>query len=259
MARKQKSSQQTEQTEQTELVSTQVSTLVAAPTPSTVEVAVTSEVVNQGDDIDEVVEEFDESGLSKRKKRDLLNVKQSQDLLSEIELTFSEINSLQRKMVTLIKQFKSAYQRDIKNVRGRKSTGQKGSSRATSGFVSKKPVPKAFKEFYNSSLKELKPEFNPNEDQPRTTLTGLIYDYIRHNSLYLKKSDGSFDKRVIVPDAALRSLFNTGDQITFESFQSHLSNIYANDEVNAPVSTPVTEPVVLEPVVEKKKEKVARR
>jgi hypothetical protein len=84
----------------------------------------------------------------------------------------------------------------------------------------------------------------------RTELSGAIYDYVKANSLY--KPDGSkesgFDRKVIIPDAKLKTLFSLSADKTldFSSINVNLATIYRRakevDAAAASTSAPVPAP-----------------
>jgi hypothetical protein len=89
----------------------------------------------------------------------------------------------------------------------------------------------------------------------RTELSGAIYDYVKANSLY--KPDGSkesgFDRKVIIPDAKLKTLFSLSAEKTldFSSINVNLATIYRRaKEVEAAKTSGA--PVVAAPAAAKK-------
>jgi hypothetical protein len=64
----------------------------------------------------------------------------------------------------------------------------------------------------------------------RTELSGAIYDYVKANSLYKPDSskDSGFDRKVIIPDVKLRTLFSLSADKTldFSSINVNLATIY---------------------------------
>jgi hypothetical protein len=114
------------------------------------------------------------------------------------------------------------------------------------GLARKIPVPKKFKVFYNKYVKK-DPVFlekfneiwnfndgqlvifNINKDQPRTTITKIIYWYIARHELYQKNDKGVItDKRKMKPDKALTELFDIkdGEELKMYNFQSYLNRMY---------------------------------
>lgn len=64
----------------------------------------------------------------------------------------------------------------------------------------------------------------------RTELSGAIYDYVKANNLYKPdpSKDSGFDRKVIIPDAKLRTLFSLSADKTldFSSINVNLATIY---------------------------------
>jgi hypothetical protein len=64
----------------------------------------------------------------------------------------------------------------------------------------------------------------------RTELSGAIYDYVKANSLYKPDSskESGFDRKVIIPDGKLRTLFSLSADKTldFSSINVNLATIY---------------------------------
>jgi hypothetical protein len=64
----------------------------------------------------------------------------------------------------------------------------------------------------------------------RTELSGAIYDYVKANSLYKPdpSKESGFDRKVIIPDVKLRTLFSlTADKtLDFSSINVNLATIY---------------------------------
>ena len=64
----------------------------------------------------------------------------------------------------------------------------------------------------------------------RTELSGAIYDYVKANSLYKPDSskESGFDRKVIIPDVKLRTLFSLSSDKTldFSSINVNLATIY---------------------------------
>lgn len=104
-------------------------------------------------------------------------------------------------------------------------------------------MPEKFKNFYNANLKGEEffetesdfVDFNIESLIPRTEIGKIIYLYIRHNNLYNKKEDGTYDKRAIKPDDQLKLLFSLNEDemgdVTFNTFQKYMSRMYKSDTV----------------------------
>ena len=110
--------------------------------------------------------------------------------------------------------------------------------RKPSGFTKPMDVPPNFKNFFSKNilitedpvLKEKYGEnFNINDQHPRTTLTGIVFAYIRSKELYTQPKAGEkLNKRLIRLDQPLKELFNvTNNEINgFKDFQTHMGNLY---------------------------------
>ena len=213
------------------------------------------------DDDDEEVEEVDEEDVeeveaqtgdeseaevvTKKKK----SVKQ--------EFTFESCSECMREMTDTIKQIESSFKtlkllekhleklmnKELKkkNKRHRNPDVQKEAT----GFTKPDILPEKFKRFYLDHIKDNKDyeafssNFDLDEKHARTTLTKIIYAYIRNNNLYDSKTvrnekDGSessvLDKRSIKPNSVIKNLFDieSGDNsmITFKLFQTYMSRLY---------------------------------
>lgn len=213
------------------------------------------------DDDDEEVEEVDEEDVeeveaqtgdeseaevvTKKKK----SVKQ--------EFTFESCSECMREMTDTIKQIESSFKtlkllekhleklmnKELKkkNKRHRNPDVQKEAT----GFTKPDVLPEKFKHFYlehikdNTDYEAFSSNFDLDEKHARTTLTKIIYAYIRNNNLYDSKTvrnekDGSessvLDKRSIKPNSVIKNLFDieSGDNsmITFKLFQTYMSRLY---------------------------------
>jgi hypothetical protein len=93
----------------------------------------------------------------------------------------------------------------------------------------------------------------------RTELSGAIYDYVKANSLY--KADPSkesgFDRKVIIPDAKLKTLFSLSADKTldFSSINVNLATIYRRAKESESGAAPKT--AAAPPAAAGKKGKVA--
>jgi hypothetical protein len=82
----------------------------------------------------------------------------------------------------------------------------------------------------------------------RTELSGAIYDYVKANTLYKPDSskESGFDRKVIIPDAKLKTLFSLSADKTldFSSINVNLATIYRRaKEVDAAAASTAPVPV----------------
>jgi hypothetical protein len=158
------------------------------------------------------------------------------DTIKQIESSFKTLKLLEKHLEKLMnKELKK------KNKRHRNPDVQKEAT----GFTKPDVLPEKFKRFYLDYIKDNKDyeafssNFDLDEKHARTTLTKIIYAYIRNNNLYDSKTvrnekDGSessvLDKRSIKPNSVIKNLFDieSGDNsmITFKLFQTYMSRLY---------------------------------
>jgi chromatin remodeling complex protein RSC6 len=132
------------------------------------------------------------------------------------------------------------HQREVKYARKNRRQSANGETRkhAPSGFNKPTLVPETLVKFLG---------LESGVEMPRTKVTSALYQYVKTNGLQSHMVDGKFDKRTIVPDAKLRTLFGLGkdETIEFKTFQTHVSKLYnaekvssGKEEVAAPTPTP---------------------
>jgi hypothetical protein len=119
-------------------------------------------------------------------------------------------------------------------------------SQVQSGILKLVPLPAEAEAF----LKAVKEEIPENRLMRRTAFSGKIYGYVKAQNLY--KPDPSkvsgYDRKVIIPDAKLRTLFNLDADKTldFSSINVNLAVIYKRAkeaEGGAPAPAPTPAPV----------------
>ena len=78
------------------------------------------------------------------------------------------------------------------------------------------------KQKYNSSI------FNINDEHPRTTLTGIIFAYVRAEQLFEIINNDGKEKRLIKINKPLKDLFGVNDEDIkeFKNFQKYMSSLY---------------------------------
>jgi len=209
--------------------------------------------VLEGDDNEEVSEaELDaDDDKKKLKKQDFVFTSHEEAWLKLTEIR-SEILKLERGQASVLKQYNKLVTKRLKQTNKRRNVSD--TPKEPTGFIKATEVPDKFKEFFNKHIKSDYPEFNINENQPRTSITKMIYAYVRKNDLYEKKDDDTSNKRVIMPDDILKKLFsmNTDEIITFNNFQTYMCRMYNSDDKDEAADEEADEEVVDEEVEQKK-------
>ena len=103
-------------------------------------------------------------------------------------------------------------------------------------------------------------EYTADSHIARNTITKIIYDYIKFSELYDTKDDGSYDKRTIIPDEAIKTLFamKPDDELIFSTFQTFVSTLVKTapaieqEEAPAPAPAPKATKKVTTKVAKKK-------
>jgi len=112
-----------------------------------------------------------------------------------------------------------------------------------SGILKPVPLPSEAEAF----LKAVGVAIPENRLMRRTELSGAIYDYVKAHSLYkpAPSKESGFDRKVIIPDVKLRTLFSLGPDATldFSSINVNLATIYrrakeADESGTAPAPAP---------------------
>merc|ERR1712006_3441 len=139
----------------------------------------------------------------------------TKEILAEIESNSNKIMEVQRSNKALYKELEKALKCELKDSSKRKQKSSNSEKRDPSGFNAKQPVPIEF----------CCQPWGCTEDQQlaRTTLTKMVYDYCRNNSLQNPK-----DKRIIFPDEHITKLFHLkeNDTLHFNTFQSYMKRLY---------------------------------
>merc|ERR1712098_944805 len=101
---------------------------------------------------------------------------------------------------------------------GRKNNKNTGEKKDPSGFNKPQPVPVEFHEQPWGC--------DTDTELPRTMLTKMVYDYIKEQKLQCPG-----DKRVILADQTLKTLFHLGDGdvLEFKNFQTYMARLYKRD------------------------------
>jgi chromatin remodeling complex protein RSC6 len=147
---------------------------------------------------------------------------------------FSEASKLFKEAQQDFKLLTRVHQREVKSARkNRRSQTASGEVKKSnpSGFNKPTVVPDSLVQFLG---------LEQGAELPRTKVTSKLYDYIRSNGLQNHMVDGKVDKRTIVPDDKLRTLFGLkkGETIEFKTFQTYVSKLYRSgkEEVSESVS-----------------------
>ena len=226
--------------------------------------AVVVEESEEEDEEEEEVEEVDEEDVEEAEGDGQTGDESEAEVVSskkkksvKQEFTFENCSECMREMTETIKHIETSFKtlkllekhleklmnKELKkkNKRHRNPDVQKEAT----GFTKPDVLPEKFKRFYLDHIKDNKDyevfssNFDLDEKHARTTLTKIIYAYIRNNNLYDSKTvrnekDGSessvLDKRSIKPNSVIRHLFDieSGDNsmITFKLFQTYMSRLY---------------------------------
>jgi hypothetical protein len=193
------------------------------------------EELEELDDAEDVEE--DTSGDKKKSKKYEYICESVEDGFAELKRIDGEIKTLIKYRDAVLKATEKSTFKQLKQNKKRRSN-ENSVPREANGFVKPKTIPQKFKDFYESNLKdcagfsELFANFDINVDVPRTNVTKMIYHYIRTNSLYNKKEDGTLDKRSIKPNSVIKNLFDLedGENVTFNNFQTYMNRLYEIDE-----------------------------
>ena len=123
-----------------------------------------------------------------------------------------------------------------------------------SGILKPVPLPVEAETF----LKAVGVAIPENRLMRRTELSGAIYDYVKAHSLYkpAPSKESGFDRKVIIPDVKLRTLFSLGADATldFSSINVNLATIYrrAKETGAEPEPAPVAPAKTAAPAAVKK-------
>lgn len=222
-----------------------------------VEVVEESEDEDEEEEVEEVDEEDVEEVEGQTGDESEVEVVTKKKKTIKQEFTFDSCSECMREMTETIKHIESSFKtlkllekhleklmnKELKkkNKRHRNPDVQKEAT----GFTKPDVLPEKFKRFYldhikdNTDYEAFSSNFDLDEKHARTTLTKIIYAYIRNNNLYDSKTvrnekDGTesnvLDKRSIKPNSVIRHLFDieSGDNsmITFKLFQTYMSRLY---------------------------------
>jgi chromatin remodeling complex protein RSC6 len=126
-----------------------------------------------------------------------------------------------------------------------------------SGILKLAPIPPEAVSF----LKSINVTIPENNMLRRTELSGHIYDYVKEHKLYKPdpSKESGFDRKVIIPDNKLRTLFTLAADKTldFSSINVNLAAIYRRAKESEGESAPAPAPAVKVAAAPVKKGKVA--
>jgi hypothetical protein len=173
------------------------------------------------EDIAENKSEFESyEEIAKAKKELLAIIKQSYARLTNLEKEGDRFHA------------KTAKEAKKKNKRNNSDPNKK-----PSGFETPVLIPEKFFKFISSGLKKAKfskekmeelEEKNYQIDSmiPRSIVTRMVYDYIKHLNLYEESTDKN--KRFIKPDESIKTLFSMTDdeKIGFFNFQTYVCRLF---------------------------------
>merc|ERR1711998_552464 len=135
------------------------------------------------------------------------DIRTSKEIFAEKEKLQTEITLASRRMKALDKELEKTVKFEIKEASKRKKTKSSTDKRGPSGFNAKQSVPIEFtKQPWGA---------DPDAELPRTTLTKMVYDYVKEHKLQ-------------DPDDNLKELFhlNEGDELHFNNFQTYMKRLY---------------------------------
>jgi chromatin remodeling complex protein RSC6 len=177
-----------------------------------------------------------------------VSVETYQQVAERVAARDADIARLQKENAHDHKLMVRLHQREVKYARKnrRQSSSGEGKARVASGFNKPTVVPETLVKFLG---------LESGVEMPRTKVTSALYAYVKSNGLQSHMVEGKLDKRTIVPDAKLRTLFGLGkdETIEFKTFQTHVSKLYNAEKVSAEASTsaPAQAPAPVETKVAK--------
>jgi chromatin remodeling complex protein RSC6 len=184
-----------------------------------------------------------------------VSVETFQQVSDRVAARDAEIARLQKENLHDHKLMTRLHQREVKFARKNRRQSASGETKkhAPSGFNKPTLVPETLVKFLG---------LESGVEMPRTKVTSALYQYVKNNGLQSHMVEGKLDKRTIVPDVKLRTLFGLGkdETIEFKTFQTHVSKLYnaekvsaSKEEVSAPA--PVEEKKVAKPAAKATKAK----
>ena len=171
--------------------------------------------------------------------------KQSFDELSEV---FQEqLKTIRTAFITLNTQFVQLRRAHNQGMRQQSNKKKPRRSVVDSGILKPVDLPPEAETF----LKAVGVAIPENHLMRRTELSGAIYDYVKANSLYKPdpSKESGFDRKVIIPDVKLRTLFSLSADKTldFSSINVNLATIYRRAKEAAEGGAPAPAKTVAAP------------
>jgi len=163
----------------------------------------------------DVVDEVEDADESKRQSLDELLELQS-NLIKQATQLMSQAKAMNQ-------QIRRAHNFEVRLQNQRKKVRKTVVHSGILKLVALPPEASAFLKAVNVALPE-------NNLMRRTELSGAIYDYVKANNLYKPdpSKDSGYDRKVIIPDVKLRTLFSLSADKTldFSSINVNLATIY---------------------------------
>ena len=156
--------------------------------------------------------------------------KAKQVLLASIKASYTRLAYLEKEA----NKFHSKTEKDAKKKNKRVNTDP---NKKPAGFETPVLIPDKFYKFISSGLKKNKfseektkeleeKNLQDNSMIPRSIVTRMVYDYIKHLNLY--EENAEHNKRFIKPDEAIKTLFSMTDteEIGFFNFQTYVCRLF---------------------------------
>jgi hypothetical protein len=148
-------------------------------------------------------------------------------MVEQLNNAYSTVKSVKANLKMLETRHKKELKQSRKNRRRVVTTEVNTTPKNPSGFNKPGPVPQKIKDLLN---------LDSSVELPRTQITKLIYGYIKEHNLQKPT-----DKRVIVPNTAIRNLFGISDtettEISFYNIQTYIKKLYPTSGVSTPATT----------------------
>jgi len=159
------------------------------------------------------------------------------ELFESLSERAKNLTSEARALTALLTQLRRAHNQELRAQSQRKKTRRVA---VDSGILKPVAVPVEALAF----LKAVGTAVPESGLMRRTELSGHIYDYVKSKNLYKvdPSRDSGYDRKVILPDANLRTLFGLSDDKTldFSSINANLAVIYRRMKESAEGATTTT-------------------
>ncbi len=208
------------------------------------------------DNENELIEEHNETHTKKLKEpvpdtgeEDIAENKTDFEYYDELSKKINEISSQMTKQLASLKQFKKELDKHHYKIarEAKKKIKRVNPNKQSAGFEKPTLIPEKFLNFINNGIEnngftdekmtELQ-EKNLNSESliPRSFVTRIVYDYIKHKKLYKDTDkDGTKDnKRCINPDETIKELFSMKDteDLDFFNFQTYVCKLFPKKNKN---------------------------